>query len=567
MLVWSALSGVLWALAWPAIGGFTWLAFVAWLPLLHAERLHERRTAGRGRAFYPYTLIAFFLWNALTTYWFFLVSEPMTTKLVSVGVPVVGNTLLMGIPWWLRRAVKRRLGARWADAALIACWLAGERLHHSWDLQWPWLTLGNVFGTRPSWVQWYEFTGLMGGSLWVMLVAVALNAAITEWKLGRWHSSRWLIIAASIALVPLGASFLSFASHSELKKGNGLEVVVVQPNIDPYNEKFSGVHPLEQLDRMIALAEPLITERTRLVVFPETALQEGAAIENTDHGIELNGLWENDLEASRSVKRFRGLQRAHPQLAVLCGMSSDRWFRAQDEMPVTARPIKGSPYWYESYNAALWLPAQGSAQSYHKSKLVAGVELMPYEEVLGPLGELALDLGGTTGSLGRQEERSVLRDGASGLAIVPAICYESVFGRHVAAHARNGGELIAVMTNDGWWGDSPGYEQHLAFSSLRAIETRRDVVRSANTGISCIVDQRGVIRQRTQWWRPAAFVASVHPNSEITFFTRHGDLIGGLALSLAALLLAALLIRSFIPAQYSGTRRANGPSSAITVKE
>lgn len=549
ILLWSALSGLLWALAWPAIGGLTWLAFVAWLPLLHAERLHEARTADRKRAFYPYLLPGLFLWNALTTYWFFLVSEPMTTRLVSVGVPVIGNTLLMGIPWWLRRSVKRKLGARWADAALIAFWLAGERLHHSWDLQWPWLSLGNVFGTQPAWVQWYELTGMLGGSLWVLLVNLALSTALAGWKSRRSFALRWFTVAAGLVLLPLAASFWRYAGYPLAKKGGGIEVVVVQPNIDPYNEKFSGVHPLEQLERMIALAEPLITERTRLVVFPETALQEGATVDLTDQGIEFNGLWENDLEASRSVKRLRGLQRAHPQLAVLCGMSSDRWFTAQDEKPVTARPIKGAPFWYESYNAALWLPAHGPAQSYHKSKLVAGVELMPFEEVLGPLGDLALDLGGTTGSLGQQDERIVLRDAASGLAVVPAICYESVFGRHIAAHARNGGSLIAVMTNDGWWGDSPGYRQHLAFSSLRAIETRLDVVRSANTGISCIVDQRGIISQRTEWWKPGAFVASVHPNSSDTFFVRYGDLVGGAGLLFAALLMAALLQKSLTRAQ------------------
>lgn len=549
ILLWSALSGLLWALAWPAIGGLTWLAFVAWLPLLHAERLHEARTADRKRAFYPYLLPGLFLWNALTSYWFFLVSEPMTTRLVSVGVPVIGNTLLMGIPWWLRRAVKRKLGARWADAALIAFWLAGERLHHSWDLQWPWLSLGNVFGTQPAWVQWYELTGMLGGSLWVLLVNLALSTALAGWKSRRSFALRWFTVAAGLVLLPLAASFWRYAGYPLAKKGGGIEVVVVQPNIDPYNEKFSGVHPLEQLERMIALAEPLITERTRLVVFPETALQEGATVDLTDQGIEFNGLWENDLEASRSVKRLRGLQRAHPQLAVLCGMSSDRWFTAQDEKPVTARPIKGAPFWYESYNAALWLPAHGPAQSYHKSKLVAGVELMPFEEVLGPLGDLALDLGGTTGSLGQQDERIVLRDAASGLAVVPAICYESVFGRHIAAHARNGGSLIAVMTNDGWWGDSPGYRQHLAFSSLRAIETRLDVVRSANTGISCIVDQRGIIRQRTEWWKPGAFVASVHPNSSDTFFVRYSDLVGGAGLLFAALLMAALLQKSLTRAQ------------------
>jgi apolipoprotein N-acyltransferase len=542
VLLWSALSGLLWALAWPAVGGFTAIAFVAWLPMLHAERLHDLRTAGRKRAFFPYVLLGLFVWNALTTYWFYLVSEPMATKLISVGIPVVGNTLLMGIPWWLSRVVKRRIGVPWSKVMLVLAWLAYERMHHGWDLQWPWLSIGNVFGTQPAWVQWYEYTGIFGGSLWVWVVCLALNAAIARWGAMRRHALRIGIAAIGLIAVPLSISAWLHFSRMQFHQGGGIEVVVVQPNVDPYSEKFGGVDPLEQLERMLAQAEERITEDTRLVVFPETALQERATMHFTDLGIEFNGLWENDLERSRSARRLRAFQAVHPQTALLVGMSSDRWFAPQEDRPNAARPIRGSNHWYEAYNAALWIPAQGEIETYHKSKLVAGVELMPFEEVLGPLGDFALDLGGTTGSLGQQEERSVLRDASSGLAVVPAICYESVFGEHIAAHVRNGGELIAVMTNDGWWGTSPGYKQHLAFSSLRAIETRRTIVRSANTGTSCIVDERGRIAHATDWWVPAAFSARVHPNSEITFFVRHGDLIGSAAVLLFFALLAFALI-------------------------
>lgn len=342
-------------------------------------------------------------------------------------------------------------------------------------------------------------------------------------------------------LVPLGLSGWRYMSYEEPSSG-AVEVVIVQPNIDPYKEKFGGLDALEQLERMLALAEERITGNTRLVVFPETALQETGTVEAIGGGLRFRGLWENTLDSARTVKRLRAFQHQHPQVALLCGMSSDRWFRSQEERPITARPIADSGYWYEAYNAALWLPAKGPSQSYHKSKLVAGVELMPFEEWLGPLGDLAIDLGGTTGSLGQQKERSVLHDPSSGLAIVPAICYESVFAEHVAAHVRNGGTLIAVMTNDGWWGDTPGYRQHLAFSSLRAIETRRDVIRSANTGISCMVDQRGLIHQPTGWWVPTAFGAQAHPNSAITCFVAHGDLIGHSAQWIAVALIIALIV-------------------------
>ncbi|MBK8500509.1 MAG: apolipoprotein N-acyltransferase [Flavobacteriales bacterium] len=543
IVLWSVASGALWALAWPAIGGVTWLAFVAWLPLLHAERLHENRTKERHRSFFPYVLVATFMWNLSCSWWFYCVSEPLATKLISVGAPVLVNTLLMAVPWWLKRLVQKSHGAQVAGYAFILFWLALERLHHDWDLQWPWFSIGNVFGTRPAMVQWYEYTGMLGGSLWVLLANLAIDRSITTWRSKGRARTGTALTALCIVVVPFCASVWRFVTYGA-DRGMATEVVIVQPNIDPYTEKFGGVDPLDQLERMLALAEMRITGNTRLVVFPETALQEAATVDMSQGGMRFNGLWENDLEASRSVMRLKAFQEKHPGTAMLCGMNSDRWFRG-GPLPEAARPFGDGRHWYEAYNAALWMPAQGAVVSYHKSKLVAGPETMPFEEVLGPLGDLALDLGGTTGTLGQQEERSVLRDPSSGLAIAPAICYESVFGEHVAAHVRNGANLIAIMTNDGWWDDSPGYRQHLAFASLRAIETRRSVVRSANTGISCVVDQRGIIHGATTWWEPAALHATVFANDRITFFTRYGDSIGRVATWFAVLVLAMSLVRRY----------------------
>ncbi|MBK7385071.1 MAG: apolipoprotein N-acyltransferase [Flavobacteriales bacterium] len=553
IILWSALSGLLWALAWPAIGGLSWLAFVAWLPLLHAERLHNARTRDRPRAFYPYVLIATFIWNLSCSFWFFEVSEPISTKLVSVSAPVLVNTLLMGIPWWLKRIAHRLHGPVFARVAFVAFWLAFERLHHGWDLQWPWFTMGNVFGADPAMAQWYEVTGVLGGSLWILLVNLLIDHTLVTWR----GSKRTMNVAVSalVIAVPVVISVVRFKTYSTAGMRT-TEVVVVQPNVDPYTEKFGGMDPMEQLDRMLSLAEERITDSTRLIIFPETALQEGGTVDMSTGAMRFHGLWENDLEASASVRRLRAFRLAHPQAAMLVGMNSDRWYRDGDR-PLTARELGDGRHWYEAYNAALWMPMQGPLYSYHKSKLVAGPETMPFESVLGPLGDLALDLGGTTGTLGQQTERTVLRDPSSGLAIAPAICYESVFGEHVAAHVRNGAQLIAVITNDGWWDDSPGYRQHLTFSSLRAIETRRDVVRSANTGISCTVDQRGVVANRTAWWKPAAFRAIVHLNDRITFFTRHGDLIGRAAVVITIIALL-VLIASTIRRRRSIQRNAAG---------
>jgi apolipoprotein N-acyltransferase len=543
VLLLSLAAGGLLTLAWPATGGLTPLVFVAWLPWFVAEHLHDVRTAGRHRAFTPWILPGLLLWNAVTTWWLGNVSEPLATRLLSGLFPMLGNTLLMAMPWWLSRTVRRTHGERVAHGALVLFWLVFERLHHDWDLQWPWLSLGNVFGNRPAWVQWYDHTGMLGGSLWVLLMnllAYRLVAAVRDQR-GRRAIAGAGLWAGITLVVPLGSSLLRWTLHEE--RGRAVEVVVVQPNVDPYNEKFNSALAVEQVERMLEQAEAVMTDSTVLVVLPETALQEPSYVDDRGGEPLLVGLWENDLRASRSAALIAAFQDRHPQCAVLTGMSSYRLLPPGSPRTSSVRELGGRGLLFEASNAALFMPSTGGVEHYRKSKLVAGVEQMPFEWLLGPLGDLAIDMGGTTGTLAKQDERTVFRDGRSGVAVAPAICYESVFGDHLAAHVRNGANLIAVMTNDGWWGETAGHVQHLYFAPLRAIETRRAVVRSANTGISCFVDQRGAIHQRTGWWVPDARRHAVHLNETTTVFARNGDLVGRAAMLFALLVLLASVVR------------------------
>ncbi|HEY0979137.1 MAG TPA: apolipoprotein N-acyltransferase [Flavobacteriales bacterium] len=537
-------TGVLLALAWPAVGGAVPLIFLAWVPLLVAEERFSRADKGqRPRHFMPFVMLALLVWNLCTTWWLFEVSEPMGTRLFTLIGPNLGNVAVMSLPWLVMRGVHRYWGGARARWAFVVCWIAFEKAHMNWDLSWPWLTLGNVFAEHPQWVQWYEWTGTFGGSLWVL----ALNVMIAGWIIRclgsnvREQGSRRPAMIAAVLLVPLIGSWVRYATFKE--EGVPVEVVVVQPNIDPYTEKFGSMDPLVQVDRMLAQAEAVITPNTALVLMPETALQEGTRLDHQQGRWHLEGLWENDLGASRSVDRIRRFLQAHPGTAVLTGMSSDRFYGEGEPMPRSARPIGDSGTGFVSYNAALLVGSDGSTESYHKSKLVPGVELMPFEVLLGQLDGLALDLGGTTGSLGIQDEREVMSTADGRVKAAPVICYESIYGDHVAAHVRNGATLITIMTNDAWWGDSPGYKHHLAYGRLRAVETRRDVARSANTGISCSIDQRGDVHDATAWWTPAAFRTTLHARTDLTFFVRSGDLIGTAAQGLVLLLLCALVLR------------------------
>ena len=169
-----------------------------------------------------------------------------------------------------------------------------------------------------------------------------------------------------------------------------------------------------------------------------------------------------------------------------------------------------------------------SIQLYHKSKLVPGVEVMPYPRIFGFLEKYSIQLGGTSGSLGTQAERTNFIT-SNGTKIAPAICYESIYGGFMSNYIRGGAQMIAVITNDGWWNDTPGYRQHKDYSRLLAVEFRKSVARSANTGISCFINQRGDIMQETEWWEEEAIKETIYQNNIVTFYARYGDYIGFIA--------------------------------------
>ncbi|MFM7054941.1 MAG: apolipoprotein N-acyltransferase, partial [Bacteroidota bacterium] len=198
--------------------------------------------------------------------------------------------------------------------------------------------------------------------------------------------------------------------------------------------------------------------------------------------------------------------------------------------------------YYDSYNTALNYGCDSTIQKHHKSKLVPGVEKMPFPAVFSHLEALAIDLGGMTGSLGVQDFPSVFT-GCDGLKIAPVICYESIYGDFLSYSVRQGAGLIFIITNDGWWDDTPGYRQHQAYARLRAIEFRRSIARSANTGISCFIDQRGNVHQATSWWVPTAIRQKINYNSELTFYARYGDFLGTLSLFGAVISLGWMVLK------------------------
>lgn len=482
-------------LSWSPIG-LVFPAFIAFVPLLLYPLLHPTRR-------YFYVLYpSLFLFNLSTTWWVWNASAGGAVFML------LANTLLMTLPFLAYRFTLRSVGLGKALMAFVFYWLGFEFFHFNWDISFPWLTLGNIFAATPALVQWYEFTGVLGGSLWVLL----FNAMIAKGMITSFNKPI-VFTASSILLIPILFSLFRYFSYQE-PEGKTLKVSIIQPNIDPY-EKFSGGEEIAQVTQMIQLAKVGSDTSSGLFILPETAVTE-----------YIDEDWADDFESIALLRNWMKEQNAF----LLTGVSSYHFFKDSDKPSVTARKTSDNRY-YDSYNAALLLSAKDSLNWYHKSKLVPGVEKMPYPGFFRFLEPFAIDMGGITGSLGSSLEPMVFNAGKEA-SIAPLICYESIYGDYVRAFSLKGANLLAVITNDGWWGNTPGYRQHLQYARLRAIENRRYVVRSANTGISAVINSRGDVLQKTSWWEPAVINADVKLLNETTPYMRSGDFLGRFALFL-----------------------------------
>ncbi len=532
LLLLSLLSGILLAAAWP-LNGFAWLIFFAFIPILWIEDIISKDPIKHGKfSFFFIVFVGFFTWNALTTYWIW------NSTVIGAIFALLLNTFMMTIVfnfYHYSRKVVFKKGK--AYMALVLYWIAFEYFHMNWDLTWPWLTVGNVFAAYPEMIQWYEYTGTFGGTLWVLMINILLFEIILHFK----NKDRFLFHLKNkfffnsfacfiIFTIPLVFSLITYHCYQE--KGKAVEVVAVQPNVDPYSEQYT-TPPVEILQRMLVLAESKTDSNVNFVLFPESALQEYA--------------WEDQLDASPSVFMLRAFTNKYPRVAVVAGISTRQMLAKDAPLTLAAREY---PYekgrFYESYNTALFVDHSGKLDCYHKSRLTPGVEKMPFKKFIKPIEKLALDLGGTVGSLGVDEVRKVFNS-ENGFNGSPVICYESVYGGFVADFVKNGASLIFIITNDGWWGNTAGHRQHFSYAALRAVETRRDIARSANTGISCFVNQRGDILQQTSYWQPAVIRQTLHANTELTFYVKYGDYIGRIALFSGFLLLLLSFVRGFKP--------------------
>ena len=524
----AILSALLLSAAWP-INGFTFIIFGALIPLLFLEnsiRLSDFKR--RGLLVFGYSYLTFLLWNLLITWWL------INSSLIGMLFANICNSFFYAIIFTCFSWAKTRLPNRSAYLFLIALWLAFEKLHLSWDFSWTWLNLGNVFSENIYWIQWYEYTGVFGGSLWVLVTNVWLFHVFKNHNtiLGYKPLARKMI--APLIFIALPITFSLYLYEKVEEGSEDIKVLLLQPNIDPYNTKYSLTNS-SFIDLWKKQVQPFYSDSLDYILSPETYFAEGYGEEFREfNGSKLHEELQQELAKIPLTQYITGIQ------------FYDLY--AQEKAPSLTANLIRKGLWADYYNSALAEQSNEIFQIYHKSKLVVGVENMPFKSVLKPLlGDVLLDFGGTVASRVTQKKRDVFSHTNSKLKAAPIICWESIFGEFVTGYVNEGATFLAVISNDAWWGETPGHKQLFSYTRLRAIETRRDIARSANTGISSIINAKGEIINQTSYNTKTTLIGKLSSRSNLTFYVRFGDIIARWSVFVAGLFFLLALSRRIDP--------------------
>lgn len=531
----TLISAMLLSISWPTYG-IPFFIFFALVPLLMMEHGVSKFSNFKRKSWVVFGLsyLCFIIWNIVTTGWLYGSKNPDGShSMMAVLIPILANSFLYSLVFQCYHWYKNAQGSYWGLAFFVAIWMSFEKFHMNWELTWPWLNLGNVFSDYPELIQWYDTLGATGGSFWILLINVLIFYTIRVFEAGRKRKDliRNSSIVALLIILPMIISLVKFNNFEEKPIGQ-INVLMLQPALDPYAEKYSK-DSVTIVKELLALAEQNTKGKIDYYIAPETAIPGRGSISETA------------FEKSVLLNDVKSFLAKHPGSVFTTGISSHRFYKSDKNLPKEAYQLNPQ-LWVESYNSAVQIVPNQKVEVYHKGKLVPGVEIFPYMSVLKPLlGDAMIDLGGTVASLGIDEERVAFSNPFNKGKIAPIICYESIYGEFVTDYVKKGANFLAIVTNDSWWGVTEGHKQLLSYAKLRSIETRREIARSANSGISAHINAKGEILKDTFYGDQTALFAKVNLYNNETFYVKAGDLLSRFSLFSLGFLLFYFLIKQF----------------------
>ncbi|MGH7570041.1 MAG: apolipoprotein N-acyltransferase [Gemmatimonadales bacterium] len=459
------------------------LSFVALAPatLLVRQAVADRDPRRAFRWGFWYGLAS----NGLVLYWLVVALWHFTPL---SGLGYLATVLILGLLTGLLFAYAMRVRLRFPAVPLWLVfplgWTALEWLvGHLGDVRFPWLGLGTSLADAPILIQWADFAGARGVTLWVAWCNVMLVDAVVE-RRGVWAVGRGVAPVAATLMLALG--YGAWRMRTLPTRDVGV-VGLIQPN-EGSREKWdpaqadSIVRTLLDLSRGVrALARP------DLIIWPEAAIP---------------GYVQSQAEWDRAVAAFTS--ETHTPV-VAGGLYAE--FRDRRE--------------YDNFNAAFVYDSTGEWRRnpvYAKRYLVPIVERVPFVPPRW-FGSLRF-----FGGFSRGRALPVYAVGIGRFGI--AICYESAFEELPRSYRRLGADFLVNVTNDKWYGRTAGPFQHASHLVLRAIETRMGVARAANSGISAFYDPLGRVHDATELETRTVVAGRLRTSDVVPLYVRWGDWVG-----------------------------------------
>ena len=501
-LLFGLLSGVMIGLSYPPIP-LPYLVFVAFVPYFFVIQKREG-LADINR----FTYFTMFIYNIITLYWvggWLPNSDPF---LMIAGTTLFFfNPLVFLIPSTLYYLTKKYVNRNLALYLFPIFWITFEFTYSLTDFNFPWLTLGNSLSYFTNYIQIADIVGVYGLSVLILFANVFVYKFKKDFVPNRRINKTALGIFSAIIIIPIvygNYKIVTFAPQD----GN-IKIGLIQPNIDP-NEKWSDGNLNEKIDSYFELSKKAIDEEAKIIIWPETALPVYLLAGN--YPTEVN-----------RIHKFIDTN----NVSILTGMPDATFYYNVDKAPMDAKPIRNGEVMYTSYNSILLFnPNSKVVQKYGKMKLVPFGEKVPLVDMLPFLGDwIKWNVGISSWNTGRDTTVFKVSVDKNLINVGGIVCIESIYPIFTSLFVARGAELIAVVTNDSWYGDTSGPYQHKEISVIRAVENKRSVVRAANGGISCLINPLGKTIAKTSMYTRNYLVVDVPLNSELTFYTENPWLI------------------------------------------
>ena len=493
-LILCTAGGILLGVSFPPIP-FPYLIFIAVVPYFFVLQ-NRSSLLSINRA----TYLTVFVFTLITLYWVGSWTKEADPFLMISGVLLIFvNPALYLIPSTLYYFAQKIFNRKVALFLFPLFWVSFEYTYGLTDLRFPWLILGNSLPYFNKFIQIADIVGAYGLSLIILYTNLLVYFAIVERKRNKKLFYRYLGFAFLIFAVPMIYGVIKTSNYTEPKKQ--IKIGLIQPNLDPW-EKWSSSDLEEQLDLYLGLSSQAVKQGAKLIIWPESALPVYLLSGNYDF----------------EVGKIRAFVDSN-NVFLMTGMPDATFYFDPKKAPPDAKPLQHTNAVYTSYNSILFFkPHTYKIQKYEKIMLVPFGEKVPFVEELPFLGDLIKwQVGISSWNVGKEQVVEEMNETKVG----GIICIESIYPDFVAGFVQKGAELIAVVTNDSWYGYSSGPFQHKEIAVLRAVENRRTVVRAANGGISCIIDPEGKILDQTKLFTRTFLTVNAPLSDEMTFYTKH----------------------------------------------